>query len=199
MDFFFRYQYKIFCFLYLVSFIFILRYQSFIPTIECISFRFLASTTNCFIDRTVPYLIARWKVFWLIFFSILSCFSLIIIFQWPKLQIDICHLTFDTIPSRLTNYHDEQCSKTFDIDITYYLGSNWDVPIESFIPLRDYPKLDYIREDQISTHLDESQTFPYIFQRNLSRIIEFCQTMKDFMSTKSMNSSNEYVIDEYLY
>lgn len=166
-------------FLFIVSFIFILRYRSAIPTFEHLSTRFLTSTANCFINQTIPYLIVRFKAFWLIFFSILSCLTLVCLFQWPKLQLDICHLTFDTIPYHLTSNSYGKPFRTLDIDITYYLGSNWDVPNEAFIPLRDYPKLDYIREDQMSTPVDETQTFAYEFQRNLVKTIRFCQSFQN--------------------
>ena len=162
-----------------------LRYQSSIPTIERFSHHFLSNTTSCFIDRTIPYLIVRLKGLWLILLTTISCLAMIIIFQRPKLQLNICDLTFETIPSHLSAKIDEKSVQNLNIDITYYIGSNWDVPSESLIPLRDYPKLDYLFEDQMSSNIDETHRFAYALKTNLSQLIEFCSLIKSKIPQRS--------------
>ncbi len=163
----------------IASFIFILRYQSSIPTIEHLSPRFLTNTTSCFLDRTVPYLIVRLKAFWLTLLITISCFAFVIIFQWPKLQFDICRLTFDTLPFHFSsNPCEKQSIKSLDIDITYYIGSNWEVPSESLIPLTDFPKFNYNMENRMSSNPDGNDTFAYALKTNLSQLIQFCSSFQ---------------------
>jgi len=172
-------QISIIClFFYIASFIFILRYQSSIPTIEHLSHRLLTNTTSCFIDRTVPYLIVRLKVLWLTLLTIISCFAFVIIFQWPKLQFDACHLTFDTLPFHFSSHTSEKSLKTLDIDITYYIGPNWEVPSESIIPLTDIPILYYNTQNRMTSKPDEIDTFTYALKTNLSQLIQFCSSLQ---------------------
>jgi hypothetical protein len=171
-------------FVVLASFIFILRYQSSIPTLGHFSYRLIANTTSCFIDRTVPYLIVRLKALWLILLTIISCFAFIVIFQWPKLQFDVCHLTFDTLPYHLSSNTYEKSLKTFDIDITYYIGSHWEVPNESLIPLRDIPIFDYTSENRMTSKPDGADTFVYALKDNLSQLIQFCSSVQQKINKK---------------
>ncbi|CAF2864014.1 unnamed protein product [Rotaria sp. Silwood2] len=122
--------------LYPASFIFILRYQSSIPTIEHLSHRFITSTTNCFLHRFVPYLIVRFKA--------------------------LC----------------------LDIDVTYYIGSRWEVPNESLIPLSDIPTLDYNEENKMTSKPDGIDTFAYALKHNLSQLIQFCSSLPHQINKK---------------
>ncbi|CAF0998003.1 unnamed protein product [Adineta steineri] len=174
--------------LYPASFIFILRYQSSIPTIEHLSYRFITSTTSCFIDRTIPCLIVRFKGFWLTLFTIISCFALAIIFQWPKLQYDVCRLTFDTLPFHFSSNINEKSLKSIDIDVTYYIGSRWEMPYESLIPLRDIPILKYNREDSITS--EDARTFSYALNENLTQLMQFCSTLKNEINKKQLEHTD---------
>ncbi|CAF0875300.1 unnamed protein product [Rotaria sordida] len=172
--------------LYPASFIFILRYQSSIPTMEHLSHRFITSTTNCFIHRIVPYLIVRLKALWLILLTIISILAFLIIFQWPKLQFNVCRLTFDTLPSHhLSSNIYENSLNSLDIDVTYYIGSHWEVPNESLIPLRDIPILDYNSENKMTSEPDGIDTFAYALKHNLSQLIQFCSSLSHQTDKKS--------------
>ncbi|CAF1044259.1 unnamed protein product [Rotaria sp. Silwood1] len=163
--------------LYPVAFIFILRYQSSIPTIEHLSHRFITNTTNCFLNRIVPYLIIRLKALWLILLTIISILAFLIIFQWPKLQFNVCRLTFDTLPFHSSSNNQENSLNSLDIDVTYYIGSHWEVPNESLIPLKDIPILDYNSENKMTSRPDGIDTFAYALQHNLSQLIQFCSSL----------------------
>lgn len=155
-----------------------LRCQSSIPTIEHLSCRFLINTTNCFIDRTVPYLIVRLKVLWLTLLTIISCFAFVIIFQWPKLQFDVCRLTIDTLPFHFSSNLPEKSLKNLDIDITYYMGTNWVPPNEPLIPINDFPTIYYNTETSLTSKPDQTDTFAYVLQTNLSQLTQFCLSLK---------------------
>ncbi|UJR22262.1 hypothetical protein I4U23_025323 [Adineta vaga] len=164
--------------LYPVSFIFILRYKSSIPTIEQFLHRVLTTTKlNCFIDRTVSFLIIRLKAFWLTLFSLIACLAFVIIFQWPKLQFNVCRITFDALPYHLQNDKFLPTMKSLDIDITYYIGSRWEVPNEAMIPSRDIPVLDYNIENKLTSTPGVFQRFEDALEKNLTQLIEFCSRL----------------------
>ena len=168
--------------MFLVTFIVILRYQSMIPNIEHYLDRCLTnSLTNCLMDRTIPYLIVRFKAFSLTLFTILAGLSVLVIYHWPRLQFDVCHLTFDTFPS-FSSTSIIPKRNLLDIDVTYYIGSHWEVPNESFIPLKDIPILDYNWENRMTAKPGDINTFEYALERNLSKLIQFC-TQFDEQST----------------
>lgn len=137
------------------------------------------------LDRTIPYLIIRFKAVWLTLFTILSCCALLIIFQWPKLQFDVCRITFETLPSSSSV---QQTSRTIDIDLTYYMGSTWEIPTESFLPMKDIPKLEYTNEDKLSTTTDGPNTFVHTLKNNLSQLFQLCSTMKERISQQYLSS-----------
>lgn len=162
----------------LVTFIVILRYQSIIPNLEHCLDRCLTNTlTSCLMDRTIPYLIVRFKAFWLTLFTILAGLSLLIIYYWPQFQFDVCHLTFDTLPS-FSSKSIHSRKNLLDIDVTYYIGSHWEVPNEPFIPLKDIPLLDYNWENRLTAKPGDINTFEYALERNLSKLIQFCTQLK---------------------
>jgi hypothetical protein len=144
------------------------------------------NTTSCFLDRTIPYLIVRLKAFWLTLLTIISCAAFVIIFQWPKLQFDVCRLTFDTLPYHLTSHTYEKSLKSLDIDITYYMGSSWEVPNEPLIPLKDIPKFEHMSEDRISSTPDNIDTFVYALKTNLSQLIQFCSLIQQQINQKNL-------------
>jgi hypothetical protein len=155
----------------LVSFICILRYQSFLPRFQHCCQPFLIPT-YC-LDRTLSYLIVRLKAFWLTLLTIVTCLSLTIIFRWPKLHYDVCRITFDTLPNQVrSSLKDNQL---VDIDITYYIGSHWRVSNESMIPSNDIPILDFNMKNKItSSSLDASQAFADALEHNLRQLIDSC-------------------------
>lgn len=165
------------CFFFLVTFIIILRYQSIIPSFEQCRNIFLTNRlTHCLMNHTIPYLIVRFKAFWLTLFPILAGLSLVVIFYWPKLQFDVCHITFDVLPSRSLVPR----NRTIDIDVTYYIGSHWEMPNESFVPLEDIPLLDYNWENRMTSKPGQANTFEYALEKNLSKFIQFCAYVKGF-------------------
>lgn len=76
--------------------------------------------------------------------------------------------------------------KTFDLDITYYIGSNWEMPSESLIPLRDIPILDYNSETKMSATPDEIGTFIYALRTNLTEFIHFCASWQHWIHKREM-------------
>lgn len=163
----------------LASFVFILRYQSSIPTIEHFSHRLLTTTTSFFIDRTIPYLIVRLKAVWLTLLTLVFCFAFAILFHWPKLQFDVCRITFDTLPGRSSCDIDALTKKTFDIDVSYYIGSKWEVPDDSWlIPHMDIPQMVYNEENKMTSIPGDLKTFDYALRTNLSQLIQFCASFK---------------------
>ena len=182
-----------------MTFICILRYQSWIPTIEHFLHRLLTTTTaSCFIDRTIPCLIVRLKAFWLALFTIIACISIAIIFQWPKLQFDVCRITFDVLPFHLKNADARLTlpSKSLDIDITYYIGTHWEVPNESILPSEDIPLLSYNLENKLTSKPGDIETFEYALEKNLSQLIQFCSQLTSFdekpMVQKKRSSYRHY-------
>ncbi|CAF3335974.1 unnamed protein product [Rotaria socialis] len=171
--------------LYPASFIFILRYQSSIPTTEHLSRRFITSKMNYFINRLVPYLIVRLKALWLTLITIISCLAFVIIFQWPKLQYNICRITCDTLSIHTPSNIYEASLNSSDIDVTYYIGSRWEVPNESLIPFRDIPILDYNAENKMTSRPDEIDTFAYALNHNLSQLIQFCASIQHEINRKT--------------
>ncbi|CAF1172578.1 unnamed protein product [Rotaria sordida] len=179
--------------LYPISFIFILRHQSSIPTIEHFLHHFLIRIKNiCFIDHTIPYLIVRFRAFWLILLTLISCIAFIIIFQWPKLQFNVCRITFDSLPFHMLNEKSITNIKTLDIDITYYMGSYWEVPHESIIPVNDIPILDYNSENKMTSKSTSTHTFEDTLGNNLASFIHFCSELKSLQRKQSI----EYMINE---
>jgi hypothetical protein len=126
----------------------------------------------------------RLKAFWLILLTIISCVAFVIIFQWPKLQFDVCRLTFDTLPYHLSSHTYEKSMNNLDIDITYYIGSSWEVPNEPIIPLKDIPKFEHTSEDRLSSAPDRIDTFVYALKTNLSQLIQFCSVIQQEMNQK---------------
>ncbi len=157
-----------------------------IPTIEHLYHRYITTTTNCFLDRTIPCLILRLKGFWLTLLTLISCFAFAIIFQWPKLQFDVCHLTFDTLPFHFSSNTYEKSLKSLDIDITYYFGSHWELPYEFLIPLKDIPILSYESESKLTSKPDEKDTFFYALKTNLTQLIQFCLSLQHKTSKRHL-------------
>ena len=172
----------------LASFIFILRYQSSIPNIEHLSHRIVTSTTSCFIDRTIPYLIVRLKALWLTLLTIVACLSFAIVFHWPKLQCDACQIRFDALPKRFPSHAVEQPSRSIDLDVTYYIGPVWIVPTYPLIPPRDIPILEYNAESKVTSIADSPNTFAYALKHNWVRLTEFCASAK--VSAEERRSAN---------
>ncbi|CAF3380086.1 unnamed protein product [Rotaria socialis] len=179
--------------LYPVSFVFILRHQSSIPTIEHCLYRLLKKIANlCYIDRAIPYLIVRLKAFWLISLTVISCMAFIIVFYWPKLQFNACRITFDTLPLHLPYEKSIAMTKKFDIDITYYMGSHWEVPNESIIPANDIPTLDYNSENKMTSEIGGTNTFEFALQKNLFSLIDFCSHLKSLQEKRpTENAAHE--------
>jgi hypothetical protein len=69
--------------------------------------------------------------------------------------------------------------KSLDIDITYYLGSQWEAPNESFIPLSDIPTLDYRSEGRMTAVPGGIDTFTHALKTNLSQLIQFCSSVQN--------------------
>ncbi|CAF4829333.1 unnamed protein product, partial [Rotaria sp. Silwood1] len=179
--------------LYPVSLIFILRHQSSIPTIEHFLYRYLTKITNHYIiDRTIPYLIVRLRAFWLTLLTLISCIAFIIIFQWPNLEFNVCRITFDTLPFHTLNEKSITKIKTLDIDITYYIGSHWEVPYESIIPSKDIPILDYNSENKMTSKSGTIDTFEHALENNLELLIDFCSKLKLLQQKQSI----EYILNE---
>ncbi len=129
------------------------------------------------------------KAFWLALLTIIACFSFVIIFQWPKLQFNISRITFDALPFHSTNNENSLSKiKTLDIDITYYIGSHWEVPNESLIPLTDIPTLDYISDNKMTSTPGTISTFEYALEQNLTQLIEFCSKLKSFQQKRSVEN-----------
>ena len=170
-----------------------MRYQSSIPTIEHLCSRIFSSSGHCLLDRTIPYLIIRFKALWITIFTIISCCAFLIIFQWPQLQFDVCHLTFDTLPWTKS----EKTSQNFDIDITYYMGSAWEIPTESFLPIDDIPKLEYTNEDKMSTKPEGAQTFLHTLKTNLTQLIQFCSSIQQHLPSETTLHHSPIRLDEY--
>ena len=134
----------------------------------------------CSINYAIPYLIVRLKGFWLILLTIVSCLAFLTIFHWPKLQFNVCRITFDTLPYYLTNEKIFKTIKTFDFDVTYYIGSHWKVPSESIIPSADIPILDYNLENKMTSQSGTIPTFEYALEKNLALLINFCSKLTSF-------------------
>lgn len=126
----------------------------------------------------MPYLIVRLKVLWLILFTILSCLAFVVIFQWPQLQYDACRITFDSLPFHTPLNYNDNSLKSIDVDVTYYIGSKWEVPTESFIPLVDIPTLYYNSENKMTSKPDEFTTFAFALKQNLSQLIHLCSALQ---------------------
>ena len=167
---------------FLVTFIILLRYQSIVPTFKyCRNLSLMNTFTHCLMNRTIPYLIVRLKAFWLTLFPILAGLSLIIIYHWPKLQFDVCQITFDALPSPIVPAR----NRHLDVDVTYYIGSHWEMPNESLIPSEDIPLLDYNWENRMTSKPGDVNTFEYALETNLSKLIQFCTQLKGFDQKKT--------------
>ncbi len=118
--------------------------------------------------------------------TIISCLACVIIFQWPKLQFDVCRLTFNTLPYHLSSHTYEKSLKSLDIDITYYIGSSWEPPNEPIIPLNDIPKFEHLSEDRISSTPNHIDTFVYALKTNLSQLIQFCSAIQYEINQKRL-------------
>lgn len=118
--------------------------------------------------------------------TFITCISFLIIFQWPKLQFNVCQITFDTLNNAKIPMITR---KTLDIDITYYIGSHWEVPNESMIPYQDIPILVYNLENKMTTKPGTIQTFEYALENNFSQLINFCSQLKTFQQ-QSTNEKN---------
>ena len=136
----------------------------------------------CSINYAIPYLIVRLKGFWLILLSVVSCLGFLIIFHWPKLQFNVCRITFDTLPYYLTNEKIFKTIKTLDVDVTYYIGPHWELSSKSIIPFKDIPVLDYNLENKMTSQLGTIQTFEYALEKNLALLINFCPNLTSFRS-----------------
>ena len=69
----------------------------------------------------------------------------------------------------------ERSLNNLDIDVTYYVGSHWEVPSDSLIPLRDIPTLDYNSENKITSR---PGALAYALKHNLSLLIQFCSSLR---------------------
>lgn len=173
----------------LASFIFILRYQSSIPTTENFSYHFITSSINYITNCLVPYLIVRLKALWLFLFTVITCLAFVAIFQWPKLQYDACHITFDALPLDKPSKIYENSLNNIDIDITYYIGSDWEVPNEPLIPLRDIPVVSYNFESRMTSIPDDIGSFTYALKQNISQLIQFCSSLS-YQTNKKYDDSS---------
>ena len=68
-------------------------------------------------------------------------------------------------------------SQSIDIDVTYYMGSNWEVPTDSIIPSHDIPVLDYNAETKMSTLPGTVTRFADVLEQNLTQLIDFCSQL----------------------
>jgi len=80
----------------------------------------------------------------------------------------------------------EKSLKSLDIDITYYIGPNWEAPNESFIPATDIPILYYNTENRITSKPDEFDKFAYALKTNLSQLIQFCSSLQDKINKRDL-------------
>jgi hypothetical protein len=104
----------------------------------------------------------------------------------------MCRITFDTLPYHLSNEKSLTTMKTLDIDITYYIGSRWEVPSESMIPSNDIPVFDYLSANKMSSKPGTFQTFEYALEKNLTQLIDFCSQLTSFQRKQFF----EYKINE---
>jgi hypothetical protein len=156
------------------------------------SHRLLIQTSSCLIDRTIPYLILRLKALWLTLLTMIFCLALTILFHWPKLQFNVCRMTFDTLPNELRSNIDIQAMKTLDIDITYYIGSKWETSSESFIPVRDIPTIDYNTENKMSSKPGEIPKFIDALQDNLIPLIQWCSSIQHRIDKRQVKYKHYY-------
>lgn len=68
-------------------------------------------------------------------------------------------------------------SQSIDIDVTYYMGSNWEVPTDSIIPSHDIPVLDYNAENKMSSPPGTLTRFVDVLEQNLTQLIDFCSQL----------------------
>lgn len=173
---------------HLVSFICILRYQSYLPTCEQIFKRSI--NCSCLFDRTIPCLVVRFKAFWLMILTILTAFSFFILFYWPTLSYNLCRITFQSLP----RFSSEICPKTsIDFDVTYYIGSHWEMPNESLIPSSDIPILEYNAENKMSVSPGHFVTFADLFETNLSQWIDFCSQSSQQHHHQNQTESSSFL------
>ena len=171
-------------FLDLVSFIFLLRYQSSLVTLQRCFPRLLF--TSCFLERTLPYLIVRLKAFWLTLFTVFTCLGLVILFHWPQLHYDVCRITFDALPKPRSSARRVSMPQSIDLDLTYYIGSLWEVPSDPLIPSRDIPVLDYNAENKMSSQPGSVQRFADVLEQNLTQLIDFCSQLASLHRTQTV-------------
>jgi hypothetical protein len=87
----------------------------------------------------------------------------------------------------LNKYSRITTAKSFDIDITYYIGSRWEVPNESMIPSEDIPILDYNFENKMTSKPGDIKTFEYALEKNLSQLMQFCSQFQSFNEQQIIN------------
>jgi hypothetical protein len=90
-----------------------------------------------------------------------------------------------------SNIH-EKSLKSLDIDITYYIGSHWEVPNESLIPLRDIPILYYNSENKMTASPDATDSFVYALKTNLSQLIQFCSSLQKKINKRHLVYKQHY-------
>ena len=72
----------------------------------------------------------------------------------------------------------ERSLNNLDIDVTYYVGSHWEVPSDSLISLKDIPTLDYNLENKMTSRPGVIDTLAYALKHNLSQLIQFCSSLR---------------------
>lgn len=65
------------------------------------------------------------------------------------------------------------------MDITYYIGSEWEVPYESMIPLKDIPIFDYNIENKMTLKLGTASTFRNVLEHHFSALMDFCSQISN--------------------
>lgn len=81
--------------------------------------------------------------------------------------------------------------KTLDIDVTYYIGSHWEVSSEFLIPTNDIPILYYITENKMTSTPGTSNNFQHNLAANLRSLINFCSELKLLQTTDYINKEKE--------
>lgn len=124
----------------------------------------------CLIDRSIPFLIVRLKNLFVVVSIVLSCLSCLVIFHYPKLNYEICRTTIDL------EKNSDCSSKMTEIDVSFYVGTNWQKPTENFIPSEEFPQIDYNLESKMSSRASNSETFSSVLSENLFALLDFCSS-----------------------
>ena len=85
----------------------------------------------------------------------------------------------------------ERSLNNLDINVTYYVGSHWEVPSDSLIPLRDISTLDHNLENKMTSRPGVIDTLAYALKHNLSQLIQFCPSLRHQIHQRSF-TANQY-------